>query len=204
MNKATPIAQLPRHSGGAPPRSGEIPEIVDDDDVAIQEVLAEINQVQDASVTNVQMQQPYTPPSVTIQPPKVPVQPPPMPPQPGTPYPQYPMPPQHQQPYPQHPHPPPYFMPHMSPMGHPHGSHGPHAPPGLMDSVAKHLWHVCKWDMILFGIIFIATFIVSTEQVESVLRVYLANTRFPYATVVVKALLAGIIVIMVKRFIDSS
>jgi len=85
------------------------------------------------------------------------------------------------------------------------GQHpGQHAPPGLMDSVAKHLWEVCKWDMILFGIVFATTFFVNTEQVESVLRVYLANTRFPHAVVVVKALLAAIIVIMVKRFMDAS
>jgi len=168
-----------------------VPDIIDDD-VAIQEVLAEINQVQDATATNVQMQQPYNPPPVTMQPPKVQTQAAPVPPQPGMSQ-GYEMPPPGISPGYQ----PPYYVVPPPPQA-------PAPPtPGLMDSVTKHLWEVCKNDLILFAVVFAATFLVNTEQIENVLRVYLANMRFPYAAIVVKALLAAVAVIALKRFLEA-
>ena len=190
MNKSTPIAQLPRQ-----PVQSDVQDMNDDDDVAIQEVLAEINQANEAPA---QMQVPvYSPPPVTIQPPKIHVQPPPVVPQPG--------------------YPPSYPPPHVLPQGYylspvqapvppsqdPVVVPGMPLPPNIMDTVAKHLWDTWKNDIILFGIVFAAMFLVSTPQLDMFLNGYIGHFRPPYAIIATKALLASVIVIATRRFLDS-
>jgi hypothetical protein len=185
MSKSTPINQLPQNLTKSTGASSGQPDMspADDDDVAIQEVLAEINASHQ--------------PQMTVPAPLIKPQNPP-----------FTAPPAISMDHRYMPHPPvvPQHAPdaqanYYSPPAHYSASAYSHPiakPPTMIETMFTQLWSMFKNEFTLFAIIALASAFINTSQVESFVQQYLSFIHFSYSQLLIKGVLTAVIVMVVR------